>query len=53
MVVGEVRGAVALVMILAGIIRKMDIEETLLNKNFPDMYSEYMKRVKRLIPFVM
>jgi protein-S-isoprenylcysteine O-methyltransferase len=51
--VGEVRGAIALVMIFAGIIRKMGVEERLLSKNFPDTYPEYKRRVKRLIPFVM
>ena len=51
--VGEVRGLIALVMIFAGIIRKLGIEEKLLSKHFPDTYPEYRKRTKKLIPFVM
>ena len=51
--VGEVRAAIALVMIFLGILRKMGVEEKLLSKNFPDTYPEYSKSVKRLIPFLM
>lgn len=51
--VGEIRGAIALVLVVAGIFRKMDVEERLLSKNFPDTYPEYSKRVRKLIPFVL
>ncbi len=51
--VGEMRGAIALLMIFVGILRKLSIEERLLSNHFPDTYPDYRKHTKKLIPFVM
>ncbi len=51
--VGEVRGAIALLMIFTGILRKLGIEEKLLSSHFPDTYPAYRRRTKKLIPFIM
>lgn len=51
-VVGQLKGFVALAIIFIAHVLKIRMEEELMNKQFPSQYAEYAKRVKRLIPFV-
>jgi protein-S-isoprenylcysteine O-methyltransferase Ste14 len=51
LVLGEVRALVLLFGIEA-LLKKMGHEESILRATFPDQYSEYERRVKRLLPHV-
>ncbi len=49
---GEVRGILALVLILIAFLCKIRLEERWLRERFGPSYLEYQKRVKALIPFI-
>jgi protein-S-isoprenylcysteine O-methyltransferase Ste14 len=51
-VIGEVRGVLAIVLVLIAFLRKIRIEERWLRDRFGPAYIEYQKKVKALIPFV-
>ncbi len=50
---GEVRGLVAVAVLLAVFLRKIRIEETWLTGEFGDEYRAYRREVKALIPWVL
>jgi protein-S-isoprenylcysteine O-methyltransferase Ste14 len=50
---GEVRGLVAVAVLLAAYLRKIRIEETWLTAEFGDEYRVYRREVKALIPWVL
>jgi protein-S-isoprenylcysteine O-methyltransferase Ste14 len=49
---GAVYNAILFVFCAAGIIWKLKIEERLMMQQFPEVYPEYKKQVKALVPFV-
>jgi protein-S-isoprenylcysteine O-methyltransferase Ste14 len=51
-VVGEVRGVLAIVLVLIAFLRKIQLEERWLLERFGPAYLEYQEKVKALIPFV-
>jgi protein-S-isoprenylcysteine O-methyltransferase Ste14 len=51
-VVGEVRGVLAIVLVLIAFLRKISLEERWLRERFGLAYIEYQKNVKALIPFI-
>ncbi len=51
-VIGEIRGVLALVLVLIAFLRKIRLEERWLLERFGPSYVEYQKKVKALIPFV-
>jgi protein-S-isoprenylcysteine O-methyltransferase Ste14 len=51
-VVGQLKGFVALAIVFTAHVLKIRMEEVLMNKQFPSQYAAYSKRVKRLIPFI-
>ena len=51
-IVGQVRGLIALIIVIYTFSAKMRLEEEILKKQFPNQYSQYAMRVKRLIPFI-
>lgn len=51
-VVGQVRGVVAMVLVLIAFLRKIQLEERWLLERFGPAYLEYQKKVSALIPFV-
>jgi protein-S-isoprenylcysteine O-methyltransferase Ste14 len=52
-VVGRGAGFIGLLFISASFWIKLEAEEKLMLKQFPDRYSSYQRRVKRIIPFVV
>jgi protein-S-isoprenylcysteine O-methyltransferase Ste14 len=52
-VFGHVAGIVALPVVFWGLWIKLRYEEKLMLEKFPEGYTAYQRRVKRLIPFVM
>jgi protein-S-isoprenylcysteine O-methyltransferase Ste14 len=51
---GTTTGMIIFVMIVTGLIVKAHLEERLLTRHFPEVYSRYRARVRaRLIPFVL
>jgi protein-S-isoprenylcysteine O-methyltransferase Ste14 len=50
-VVGELKGFIALGIIFVSHLLKIRKEEELMRRQFPEQYDEYSKRVKRLVPF--
>lgn len=52
-VMGELRGVLAVVLIFIAYFRKINIEETWLVERFGTEYSEYRQGVKALIPFLV
>jgi len=52
-VVGEVRGLVAVAILLIAYWRKLTIEERMLSRQFADDYPAYQREVKALVPFVL
>lgn len=52
-VLGCGAGLIGLVFIFVSFWIKLDAEEKLMLKQFPDRYSTYQRRVKRIIPFVI
>ena len=50
---GEITGFIGLALFLAGIARKIQMEERLLVEHFGDEYRQYRKEVRALIPFVV
>ena len=50
--IGELRGVAALVLLLAAVMHKIRVEETLLRERFGSAYDEYRRAVRSLIPFV-
>lgn len=51
--IGEVRGILALALALAGIYRKLRVEEAVMRRQFGTAYDRYAERVKALIPLVL
>ncbi len=51
-VIGELRGMLAIVLMLIAFIRKIRLEERWLAQRFGPAYMEYCKRTRALIPFV-
>lgn len=51
-VIGEVRGVLAIVLVLIAFLRKIRVEERWLCERFGTAYTEYQKKVKTLIPFI-
>jgi len=51
MTTGELRGIVGILLVFYTLLKKIDEEESLLQKHF-DEFFEYSLRVKRLIPFI-
>jgi protein-S-isoprenylcysteine O-methyltransferase Ste14 len=51
-VVGEVRGVLAFVLVLIALGRKIRLEERWLGERFGPAYAEYRKKVKIFIPFI-
>jgi protein-S-isoprenylcysteine O-methyltransferase Ste14 len=49
---GEVRGVISFVILLIGILMKLQKEERVIRNVFGIKYDEYAKRVKKLIPFI-
>lgn len=49
---GEMRGAVALGILLTGILMKIQLEEKFVREVFGQRYIVYSRQVKRLIPFI-
>lgn len=52
-VLGRVAGIISLALVLASFWIKLRDEEKLMLEQFPDQYTAYQQRVKRLIPFVL
>lgn len=53
LVVGELRGLIALALIFTAWWLKLRLEEEFLEKQFGEEYVEYRRKVKALIPFVL
>ena len=53
MVLGHVAGVIALPLVFVSIWIKLGYEEGLMLKQFPNEYTAYQRRVKRLIPFIL
>jgi len=51
-VFGELKGFIALGIVMVSHLLKIRKEEELMRQQFPEQYVEYSKRVKRLIPFI-
>ncbi|MGH9393685.1 MAG: methyltransferase family protein, partial [Terriglobales bacterium] len=51
--VGRARAALAIVLAVAGLWVKLKQEEALMERQFPDTYPPYRKRVKALIPYLL
>jgi protein-S-isoprenylcysteine O-methyltransferase Ste14 len=51
--VGEWRAALAVVLAVAAFWRKLGIEETVMRRQFGEVYTRYAERVPALIPFVL
>ena len=51
--IGQLRGAVGLVVVGIGFWIKLKQEERLMLRHFPDQYPAYKKQVKALVPFVI
>ena len=49
---GELRGGLAMVLLVIAFLRKIRLEERYLRERLGPEYIEYQKRVKALIPFV-
>ncbi len=49
---GEVRGVLAIVLVLIAFLRKIKLEERWLRERFGPKYMEYQRKVKALIPFM-
>ncbi len=49
---GEVRGVISFVILLIGILMKLQKEERIVRNVFGTKYDDYAKRVKKLIPFI-
>ena len=52
-VLGHVAGIIALPLVFVSIWIKLRHEEKLMLQKFPDQYTAYQRRVKRLIPFIL
>jgi protein-S-isoprenylcysteine O-methyltransferase Ste14 len=51
-IVGEVRGILAVIILFYSFSAKLRLEEAVLKKQFPDAYRDYESRVKRIVPFL-
>jgi protein-S-isoprenylcysteine O-methyltransferase Ste14 len=51
--VGRVGGILGLILFACGWVMKLLREERIMMQQFPSAYPEYMKRTKRLVPFVI
>jgi protein-S-isoprenylcysteine O-methyltransferase Ste14 len=51
-VAGEVRGVLAIALVLIAFLRKIRLEERWLRGRFGPAYTEYQKKIKALIPFI-
>jgi protein-S-isoprenylcysteine O-methyltransferase Ste14 len=52
-VIGQLRGALSLLLVAIGFWIKLSQEERLLARHFPDAYPAYQRQVKALVPFVI
>jgi protein-S-isoprenylcysteine O-methyltransferase Ste14 len=52
LIVGQLKGFIALLIIFCAHVYKIGMEEKLMNQQFPGKYADYSKRVKRLLPFI-
>jgi protein-S-isoprenylcysteine O-methyltransferase Ste14 len=52
-VIGQVRGAISLLLVGVGFWIKLRQEESLLLRHFPEAYPTYQREVKALVPFVI
>jgi protein-S-isoprenylcysteine O-methyltransferase Ste14 len=52
-VVGRWRAVIALVVLLAGLIFKIGVEERFMTEQFGEAYARYRSQVAALIPFVV
>jgi protein-S-isoprenylcysteine O-methyltransferase Ste14 len=52
-VLGHVAGIIAIPFVLVSFWIKLRSEEKLMIEKFPEEYTAYQKRVKRLIPFIL
>ena len=52
-VIGQLRGAIGLLLVGVGFWIKLSQEERLLLRHFPDAYPIYQREVKALVPFVI
>ena len=50
---GHLAGMLGLIFVFASFWIKLDNEEEVMRKQFPDQYPAYAERVKRIIPFVL
>jgi protein-S-isoprenylcysteine O-methyltransferase Ste14 len=50
---GELRGLIALILVVASFVYKMRIEERLMRQTFGAAYDAYAREVKALIPFIV
>jgi protein-S-isoprenylcysteine O-methyltransferase Ste14 len=50
---GELRGLIALVLVVASFVYKMGIEERAMRRTFGAAYDDYARQVKALVPFVV
>jgi protein-S-isoprenylcysteine O-methyltransferase Ste14 len=50
---GRIAGMLGLVLAFASFWIKLNNEEEVMRKQFPDQYAAYEKRVKRIIPFIL
>jgi|SRR5882724_93213 len=50
---GHVAGMLGLIFVFASFWIKLNNEEEVMRKQFPDQYAAYAERVKRIIPFVL
>lgn len=53
LVLGEIRGFIAFVLVFIGFWAKIKAEEKVMIKQFPKEYPKYMKKVKALIPYLL
>ena len=50
---GHIAGMLGLIFVFASFWIKLNNEEEVMRKQFPDQYAAYAKRVKRIIPFIL
>ena len=50
---GHIAGVIGLILVFVSFWIKLNDEEELMRKQFPDQYAAYGERVKRIIPFIL
>jgi protein-S-isoprenylcysteine O-methyltransferase Ste14 len=53
LIMGHLAAAVGVLLVLRSFWIKLTKEEAVMLQQFPDQYSAYQQRVKRIIPFVL